>query len=202
MNKEKSKSKRYSWIIIGVIILALALTNVVRQGISKKRAADMLEGLMQVIPESSPVPAEVAAQMKADGQPLGDNESAQVNSLPVIGEVLVPVIGVDAAVIGQYDKTNLKTSPCVISGSISGCDLVIGGSSFRSQFERLNTLIRGDTVMLCDLNGNLFLYDVVAVEFADRETELEISDSGYDLSLYCLTANGAARYAARCALCE
>ena len=154
----------------------------------------MVKALQLVLPAST--------QVSADALPQNSGDTVVINDLPVLGEMLIPAIDVDAAIICDYSKENLKLSPCIVSGSAAGLDLVIAGGSYKAQFAALNTLIMGDTVMICDASGNMFIYDVDSLEFADKEHALEISDAGYDLSLYCLSTNGSARYVARCTLCK
>ena len=200
MKLDSSKKNRYAWIAIGLIILLLAVISLIQQGIAKNRAAGMLNALQLVLPESTQVSASELDQMSVEGLP--DAETAVINDLPVMGEMLIPAIDVDVALISDYSKANLKKSACVLSGSAAGRDLVIAGGSYKVQLASLNTLTRGDTVLICDMNGNMYVYDVESVEFADKEHALDISDAGFDLSLYCLNNSGGARYAARCTLCE
>ena len=195
-----SKKNRYAWIAIGVIILLLALLSMIQQGIAKNRAAGMVKALQLVLPESTQISGAELDQMSAEGLP--DVETAVINDLPVMGEMLIPAIDVDVALICDYSKDDLKKSPCIISGSAAGRNLIIAGGSYKAQLASLNTLTRGDTVMICDLNGRMFIYDVDSLEFADKEHALEISDAGCDLSLYCVSNNGSARYVARCTLCQ
>ena len=197
MNNYKSKKNQYAWIAVGIIILAFALSSLIQQGIAKKRTAGMLKALQLVLPASTQVSADALDQLSTE-----QLETAVINGLPVIGELLVPTIDVDTALITDYRGENLRMSPCIVSGSAACRDLVIVGGNYRSQFASLNTLRKGDTVMICDMNGNLFIYDVDSVEFADKENAIEISDAGFDLSLFCINNNGSVRYAARCTLCE
>lgn len=195
MKKTNPKqTKRYVWIAIGVVVLVIVLANAILQGIARSQAKGMVTALQMILPEST--------QVSPDALPESDAPAVTINDMSVRGELLVPAVYVDVALLEEYNKKNLRKSPCILSGTVTGRDLVIAGGTYKSHFGKLNTLTKGDTVMFCDMDGNLYLYDVVAVDFADRENALEISDAGYDLSLYCVTGNGTARYAARCTMCE
>ena len=209
--------KRAAGLLAALLPLLPESTPVTAEALARPEAGSSAASALQseaLQPDEALQPASPAASQNGASQPdealqpgspvasPQPGEALQLDGFPVIGELLVPVLDVDAALIGEYSKTNLKTSPCVISGSIIGRDLVIAGGNYRSHFGGLKGLLKGDTVMLCDLNGNLFLYDVETVDFPGRETPLTISDAGFDLSLYCFNPNGAVRYAARCTLCE
>lgn len=189
------KVKKYIWIAIGVIIAVILLSNQITQSVARKRTAELLTALQLVLPEST--------QVSASALPAGAGENyAVINNRPCIGELLLPALNIDTAVIGEYTKDYLKYAPCVYSGTVTGRDLIIVSGNYRTHLGAVNALIKGDTVMLSDMDGSLILYDVDKLEFADKETELTLSDGGYDLSLYCLTAGGTPRYVARCTLCD
>lgn len=194
LNKTKSETKRSIWIAVGAAVLAIILFNLILQGIAQNRAKGLVTALQMIMPEST--------QVSPDALPAEDPTTVTINDMPVCGELLVPVLHVDTALIEENSSNNLKKSPCLVSGSASGRDLVIAGGNYRSHLGKINTLIKGDTVMYCDMDGHLYLYDVETVDYADRDNVLEVSDGGYDLSLFCVAANGSVKYAARCTLCE
>ena len=75
---------------------------------------------------------------------------------------------------------------------------MIAAHNYRSHFGRLSALVQGDTVRFTDVDGNLFLYEVVVLEILEPdETEAMIAGV-YDLSLFTCTAGGASRFTVRC----
>jgi sortase A len=62
----------------------------------------------------------------------------------------------------------------------------------------LSELQTGDIVVITDVNGVAYYYEVVLLETLPKEATKEMITGGFDLSLYTCTPGGASRVTVRC----
>lgn len=123
-----------------------------------------------------------------------------INGFAYIGYLTVPDLGLELPVMSEWDNKRLQISPCRYTGSLRGEDLVIMAHNFKSHFGRLSQLSVGDQVQFVDMDGNLWDYEVVAMDILAAESVEEMTAGEYDLTLFTCAPNRITRVTVRCDL--
>ncbi|MBQ5950696.1 MAG: sortase [Lachnospiraceae bacterium] len=110
----------------------------------------------------------------------------------------IPSIGLEYPVMDTWDMKRLKVNPCRYSGTAYRGNMVICAHNTRSHFEGLKRLSIGDAVSLTDMDGNVFRYRVGEITVLQPTDVEEMTESGWDLTLFTCTLRGQARLTVRC----
>ncbi len=115
-----------------------------------------------------------------------------------IGNLLIPVLGLNLPVISQWSYDSLKLSPCRYRGSVYRDNMIIAAHNYQRHFGGIRYLEAGTEIQFVDMIGNTFLYEVEQIEvLMPTEVErMEVNES--DLTLFTCVGLGYARYAVRC----
>lgn len=115
-----------------------------------------------------------------------------------IGLLSLPTLDLQLPVISQWNDSRLRTAPCRFFGSVYQDNLVIAAHNYAAHFGKLSQLHPGDDLQFTDTDGNVFSFEVVELETL-RPTQVEdMTQSGYDLTLFTCTVGGQSRIAVRC----
>ena len=181
------------WIALGVALIAAALCLAAYNLISERSAG-----------ESS---ARVVAALDAGDEDLvaGSLISAEtpmptelVDGNRFVGVLRLPSLGLELPVMSDWSYAGLRVAPCRYFGSAYSDDLVIAAHNYSTHFGHLGELAYGDEVSFTDVRGNVFLYEVASMEKLGAHDVQEMTDSGYDLTLFTCTLGGANRVVVRC----
>ena len=115
-----------------------------------------------------------------------------------IGTLDIPALGLSLPVMGEWSYPKLKVAPCRYSGSAYQGEFVIAAHNYSRHFGRLNQLQAGDQVNFTDIDGNTFEYEAVEIQELEPTAIEEMTDSGWDLSLFTCTLGGQTRLTVRC----
>jgi sortase A len=186
--------KRYSgyiYIAIGVILLAIA-ANIVKRNLDENAAAgsasdELLAGVIAQLPETV-----LAAELK------GDMPAVDVEGRSFIGTVQIPCLGLLLPVQNEWSKANAKVAVCRYYGSVYDNDLIIAGHNYVEHFGRINELNSGDEVIVTDMAGRSFYYQVTNIETLGPEDIGPMVSGDWDLTLFTCTVGGANRVTVRC----
>ena len=107
--------------------------------------------------------AEKAAMnlQETEGQTEETNENETVSvCTPEDGReyymvIEIPALEMKLPVLADYSEADMKTTPCVYSGTVSEDNLVIVGHNFESQFGRLNEIELGTDILLTLSDGTI-----------------------------------------------
>ena len=194
-------------ILLGLLLVvaALGLTgynmwDASRAEKSVRRTADRLEALIPPPPEPQPEDTPPEEIMYPDYvlNPKMDMPEKDVDGTAYIGSLSIPPLDLELPVISQWSYPNLKIAPCRYTGSAYLDDLVIAAHNYDSHFGRLKELSPGDEVTFTDMAGNVFRYQVAELETLQPTAIEEMTDSGYDLTLFTCTIGGKSRVTVRC----
>ena len=92
----------------------------------------------------------------------------------------------------------LHVTPCTYSGSQKNHNWVIAGHNYRRHFSYLKTLNKGNHIYFINASGIKINYLVEKTEVLQPTQVNEMTDSGYDLSLFTCTYSGTNRFTLRC----
>lgn len=134
--------------------------------------------------------------------PQMDMPVKTVDGADYIGLLSLPAISLELPVIDQWSYESLRLAPCRYSGSAYTHNLVILGHNYAGHFRELKKLQPGDAVTFTDMDGNVFSYEVMALETLAPTAVEEMTEGDWDLTLFTCTVGGTTRLAVRCeALC-
>lgn len=205
----KHKRGRIS-IILGLLLIAAALCLCVynvwdahRAARTAVRAVEVLEEQLAAAEEAGPDGAETPHDTT---EPLPDYRFSPYMEMPVrtvdgvsyIGVLEIPVLGLELPVISRWSYPDLKIAPCRYSGSAYLDDLILCAHNYDSHFGNLKTLLPGDGLTFTDMDGNMFYYEVTALETLMPNATEEIQSGGWDLTLFTCTLGGRTRVVVRC----
>lgn len=205
----KHKRGRIS-IILGLLLIAAALCLCVyniwdahRAARTAVQAVEVLEEQLAATEETGPDRAEKPYDTM---EPLPDYRVSPYMEMPVrtvdgvsyIGVLEIPVLGLELPVISRWSYPDLKIAPCRYSGSAYLDDLILCAHNYDSHFGNLKTLLPGDGLTFTDMDGNVFYYEVTALETLMPNATEEIQSGGWDLTLFTCTLGGRTRVVVRC----
>lgn len=132
--------------------------------------------------------------------PLMEMPTVSVEGNTYIGTLYFPSLQVELPVMNDWSYPNLKTAPCLYSGSIYTGTAVIAAHNYTCHFGQLFNLSPSDVVYFTDADGNIFTYEIVLQEVLEPTSIEDMTESIYDLSLFTCTLGGASRFTVRCRL--
>lgn len=122
----------------------------------------------------------------------------EIDGYAYIGYLSIPAIELELPVMSEWDYPRLKIAPCRYTGSTKTGDLVIAGHNYTRHFGPLSRLSEGDQVIFTDMDDEIWVYEVTAVEVLAPAAVEEMTASGFDLTLFTCTYGGANRVTVRC----
>ncbi len=200
-------------ILLGLLLIVAALSlaayNVYdgqRAGQTASRTAERLEELIPAAepPEPATLPAQAPAAPQATAvpdyalNPEMEMPAAELDGADYIGTLQIPALELNLPVISQWSYDNLKIAPCRYAGSAYLDDLVIAAHNYGGHFGALKDLSPGDAVTFTDMDGNVFAYEVSALETLPPTAVEEMTTGVYALTLFTCTVGGQSRVAVRC----
>lgn len=109
----------------------------------------------------------------------------------------MPTIEIKLPVMSDWSYSQLKIAPCRYWGSVYDDTMVICGHNYRRHFRKIKQLEIGGPVQFIDADGNIYAYQVAALEgLGPYEVERMVA-TDYDLTLFTCTYGGTAREAVR-----
>lgn len=133
-----------------------------------------------------------------EGDETGDMMAVDVDGRSFIGTVYVPSLGLLLPIQSEWSSDNAKVSVCRYKGSVYTNDLIVAGHNYSEHFGTLNQLLTGDSVVVTDMNGKSFYYEVVNIETLGSYDLEEMEAGEWDLTLFTCTVGGASRVTVRC----
>jgi sortase A len=150
------------------------------------RVADTLTALIEAR-------AEDAAAGEAD-----PSDTVSVGGEDYLGVLRIPALRLALPVMRDWSYERLKISPCRYSGDTANDTMVIAAHNYKRHFGNIRGLSQGDELTFTDVNGHTIRYAVAKKETLEATDFLDMTASGYDLTLFTCTYGGAARVTVRC----
>lgn len=122
----------------------------------------------------------------------------EIDGYGYIGYLSIPVLELELPVMSEWDYERLRIAPCRQYGSTKTDDLVIAAHNYASHFGNLSQLRDGDLLTFCDMDEQIVLYSVEAVDVLDPTAVSTVRDSNFALVLYTCTYGGENRVAVFC----
>ena len=145
---------------------------------------------------------ELADSIGADGDWSDGRDTVLIDGYEYIGYVSIQELGLDLPVMAEWSYDRLKISPCRYTGDPGEGGFVICAHNYSNHFGRLKELSEGDVIYFVEMDGEVWEYQVEAVETLEPTAVEEMTDEGYDLTLFTCTYGGQSRVTVRCMLAE
>ncbi len=195
--------------VIGLLLLAAALLlaayNLRRDTEAKNSAEAVAETLAaQLVEVKTAAVAETETVYTPDyilNSEMDMPETA-VDGQWYIGVLRIPALSLELPVISEWSYPSLKLAPCRYAGSVYLNNMVIAAHNYTSHFGRLRELSQGDEVSFTDMDGNVFRYEVAALETLSPFANEEMTGGDWPLTLFTCTVGGQSRVTVRCELTE
>ena len=196
--------------MIGLLLIAAALFLTIYNFMDDNRASRSAHGVMDQLremrPEKESEEDDAASQSAAGEVEVPDYVLNPKMKMPVkvidgqeyIAVLKIPAFGLELPVLSQWSYPNLRIAPCRYQGSAYTDDLVIAAHNYTSHFGNLKNLQEGDTVILTDMDDNVFTYKVALRETLMPTAVEEMSSGDWDLTLFTCTLGGSYRVTVRC----
>lgn len=189
------KKRGRGWTLAGIVLLAAALLltgyNLASDLRAGRSAQAVLPGIAAAPRADSPVPDYLLT-------PGMEMPTCLVDGQRYVGTVSVPALELTLPVAAEWSYPQLRQTPCRYSGTAYAGNLVIAAHNYTRHFGRLKALSPGDEVVFTDVDGHVFRYQVAELETLASTAVEDMTDSGWELTLFTCTVGGQARVAVRC----
>ncbi len=162
-----------------------------------KQAGEYAEELVAALDDASAEAAESGAAEQISAA-AGEMPQRTLAGYPLIGEIIIPSVGIDLPVLNDWSYDLLKISPCRYSGSVEDGNFIILGHNYKSHFTPLKNVQVGEAVYFTDINGRTYTYTVAEIETLHKTQLDDLTMNDYDMSLFTCTTGGQYRFVARC----
>ena len=129
----------------------------------------------------------------------GEMPAVDVNGSTYIGIVSLPSLGIQLPIQREWSTANAKIAPCRYMGSVYENDLIVAAHNYTRHFGLIKNLMSGDQIIITDMNGNSFYFEVVNTEIIDSFDIEQMEEGEWDLTLFTCTVGGQSRVTVRCA---
>ena len=136
----------------------------------------------------------------------GDPENYSDPAMPVLqlegkdfaGLLQVPSFGIDLPIGSDWDRGAVSRYPCRFWGSVYDHSLIVGGSGQKGQFDFCGKLDLEERILVTDLTGARFSYEVFRIDRRSRADMETFRESEGDLILFARDGNSRDYIIVRC----
>ena len=194
------QKKRNIWIWIGVLFILLAALLAFYNIWDEARAEAMRASVLSQF-DAMNIDMEHFKDVYKDF-PEKEMPTVEIDAHEYLGVLHIQSLGLELPVIEDFSYQNLRVAPCRYDGSAYQNNLIISAHNYDCHFGRLKSLSIGETLTFTDMDGNLFIYEVVELEVLQASDVEKMKSGEWDLTLFTCTYSGADRVTIRCELIE
>ena len=177
-------------MFLGTVLVIAALSLFLWNYREDKKAGDSVENILPRLEEQIG---------DTDPDPYGSGMTeVTIDGYSYIGYIAIPGLGLELPVMSEWSYPQQRIAPCRYCGSVKTNDLVIAAHNYSRHFGNIKNLVPGDEVYFTDMDGRVTAYEVVEVDILNPTAVEEMTDSGYDLTLFTCTYGGRSRVTVRC----
>lgn len=178
------------FIIVGIFLISLSSFLFLYDIYNENKAKSANEKALSIIKTN--------IEKKEEIKPIKKEETININGYDYIGTIIIPTLNIELPVMSKFTYNNLKLAPCRYYGSIYTDDLIICAHSYKTHFKNIINLKQNDKVIFEDINGNIYIYEVLEIEILSPNDVEEMIDNEFDLTLYTCTSDALNRVTVRC----
>lgn len=200
------KRKGTLWILLGLLLIAVALFLTLSNLHQSRRAGALGEQSLQVLeamigePKETILPEALPEEEWPEHlrNPEMEMPVQTIDGVDYIGILEIPALGLKLPVISHWSYPALQTAPCRYGGSAYTGDLIIAAHNYATHFGDLKKLRLGDLLTFTDVEGNVFSYQVLELETLQPTAVEEMTSGDWNLTLFTCTIGGQSRVTVRC----
>lgn len=198
------KKRKFNFaIIMGLLLIAAALCltvyNIREEANASEASAQIMEGLLPEVIEKAGKKPHSTEKEEIDLLLIPEMPVKEIDGREYIAAISIPALELELPVFSTWDYTKLQMAPCYYYGSVYTDNFVVCAHNYYGHFGRIKTLSEGDSVIVVDMDGNVFNYEVSCVEtLQPTAVEDMIKGDDWDLTLFTCTIGGATRVTVRC----
>ena len=207
------KNKGFILIIVGILCISFSIGLFIYNKVEDKKAESFTsEAVYELLSKIESAQKQNESESGSDiddlTQSIPDYKLNPDIEMPTIrleddyyiGVLEIPSLDLVLPINEAWSYPALKKTPCRYYGSAYTEDLVICAHNYSAHFGRLKSLKSGDEVIFTDANGNVFNYRVEISETLLPNSNEQMTDGEWDLSLFTCTQGGSFRVTVRCNL--
>ncbi len=181
----------YIYIAIGALLIFIAAAIVKNNFDESANAGAASDEMLTDVIEQ--MPSTVLANDFSGSMPIVD-----VDGRSFVGTVEIPSLGLLLPIQDEWSSDNAKVSVCRYKGSVYNNDFIVCGHNYTEHFGRLNELESGAEVIVTDMNGMSFHFEVTNIETLGAYDTKEMEAGEWDFTMFTCTIGGANRVTVRC----
>lgn len=188
---KKSKSIFNKWIILGLIFFLFSVILFFYNKYDDMKAGRRSEEIVDILNKSVNDLEKIdysEDEIRNISMPV-----VKIGNYNIIGKIVIDKLDLELPIIEDWDYTKLKVSPCRFNGSVYENNMVIAGHNYNKHFGRLYELNKNDVIKFVDVEGRLFVYELLQQEVLDPtkvEKFVDNSNHSWDLTLFTCNLNG------------
>lgn len=195
-------------MVVGACLLICAFVMIANNTLESRQAAQASQVMLSSIrlaarpePEpSAPLPTVIEPAYRLN--PGMEMPTEIIDGQACIGILEIPKLDLTLPVINDWSYPALKKAPCRYKGSAYSGDLIICAHNYDQHFGHLKELTYGDAIRLTDMDGNVFIYEVVQFDQLRKNQTAEMLQGEWDLTLFTCVTGGQKRVTVRCILVD
>ena len=203
MNKKDNLILGKIFIIIGLFLIITSISMLVSNKYKELTAGKQSEITLDIIKNNL---EEININKESNLNNINNEENTSnqemkktnINGYDYIGTINIPTLNLELPIMSEYDYNRLEISPCRYYGSIHTNDLIICAHSYKTHFKYLNKLKQSDIIIITDIDGFNYIYEVLEIEILKPTEVSEMINNEFDLTLYTCTNDGQNRITVRC----
>lgn len=157
----------------------------------------------EVLPrEEKTEEAEVPEVPDYQYNPKMEMPEQEIDGHRYIATMEIPELELTLPIMSKLTMPKLKIAPCRYSGTVYQKNLIIGAHNYDSHFGRLKKLSYGSQILVTDMDGNAFTYEVADIEILQPNQVEDLKGGDWPLTLFTCTIGGKTRVVVRCDILE
>lgn len=161
-------------LIVAAVGLYAAKTAAISE--AEKKTSQIAEQIENILPART---AGVVGEYFEGGMP-----AYSIDSTDYVGLLQVPNLGIKRPILSAWKQNNVVMCPSKYDGSVYTGFMVIGGSNHKGQMDFLSQLDLGYKVIVTDMLGNEFSYEIKSIDRANEVNEELFNAKEYSLILF------------------
>jgi sortase A len=113
-----------------------------------------------------------------------------IDDVKYIGRIDIPELELSLPVTEEFDKSNIKNSPCCYTGSVYQDNIIIAAYNYDCHFGRLKQLEAKSPIYFTDMDGNCFSYEMAETEKLTRDELNNIEAGDWAMTLVAYAPGG------------
>lgn len=184
------------FIIVGLFLITLSISLIINNHYDEYNAGIKSQEVLDTLKEN--YNEDNLKVVNTITNEIKDMKTTNIDGYDYIGWITIPSLNLELPIMSEYDYTRLNIAPCRYYGSIYTNDLIICAHSYETHFKNIDKLNQNDLIVITDINGNIYKYEVLEIEILNPKEVSKMIDNNFDLTLYTCTNDGLNRITVRC----